>query len=82
MRTLVLTAVVLTLGVTSVAAHPGHGDPAIQDGLQHYLASPLHFVPWICLAVVAGGGFLMLKRRTAARRTIAVPKRNGNDQSG
>lgn len=62
MRIFVSTAIVLTLSLGSAIAHPGHGDPAIQDGAVHYLASPLHFIPVICLAV-AGAAITMTIRR-------------------
>lgn len=36
---LVLTFLAFT---NSASAHPGHGNAAVQDGLTHYLTSPMH----------------------------------------
>ena len=62
MRIFVSTAIVLTLSLGSAIAHPGHGDPAVQNGVVHYLASPIHFIPVICMAVAGAAISLTIRR--------------------
>jgi hypothetical protein len=51
---LALAAVMGGIGSAGIAApvhaHPGHGHPAVRDGLGHALTSPVHFAPWMLLA--------------------------------
>jgi hypothetical protein len=56
-------------------AHPGHGNPAAQDGIQHYLTSPLHLIPGISVAVCAIAA-MFLWRRT--NRTQQPATRDNN----
>jgi|LakMenEpi03Aug12_release.lakeMendotaPanAssembly.Ray.scaffolds.fasta_scaffold1433822_1 hypothetical protein len=75
MRIFVSTAFVLTLSLGSAIAHPGHGDPAVQDGFVHYVASPIHFIPVICMAVAAAAITLMIRHhRKQQVQPIHQPK--------
>ena len=53
----------LTVQVSVVAAHEGHGDPLNQHGVLHYAAHPSHFLPWLLAAGVAVTLFLAVFRR-------------------
>jgi hydrogenase/urease accessory protein HupE len=53
----------LLLTQTPVAnAHPGHGSPSAQTGLQHYLTSPLHAGPVLLVAAIVAVGVWLAVR--------------------
>lgn len=66
----VTTFSLLTVAARSAVAHPGHGNPDLQDGLAHYLTSPLHVGPAVLL-VVAGLTIAAVRRVVRGRRQAA-----------
>ena len=55
--------------ISTADAHPGHGSPAAQDGLWHYVTSPVHAGPAVLAAVIV---------LVAAGRAIRWRNRNRN----
>ncbi|MCA9084466.1 MAG: hypothetical protein KDA81_10445 [Planctomycetaceae bacterium] len=60
-------AFLIGLSSESVWAHPGHGNPQTQDGLLHYVLSPVHSWPTLLLIVsigllIAGAGRIFRNR--------------------
>ena len=45
-------------------AHPGHGNPVAQEGIQHYLTSPLHILPAAAVVACAIAGAIFLRKRS------------------
>lgn len=56
------TASLLMTQTPIADAHPGHGSPTVQDGVLHYVASPLHAGPVLIVAgIVAVGVWLAVR---------------------
>ncbi|MEQ9408943.1 MAG: hypothetical protein RIK87_14495 [Fuerstiella sp.] len=53
MQRFILILSALLIGTSTADAHPGHGSPAAQDGLWHYLTSPVHAGPIVLAAIIA-----------------------------
>lgn len=56
-----------TIAMASAAlAHEGHGHPAHQEGVTHYVVNPSHAVPVIlAIAIATGVGVLIRRGRRA-----------------
>jgi hypothetical protein len=57
--TAVLSCLLLLNTGATLSAHEGHGSPAVQDGLLHYLVNPSHAIP---LVIVSSVVVWMVKR--------------------
>ncbi|APZ93556.1 hypothetical protein [Fuerstiella marisgermanici] len=57
----------LALSMPAVMAHPGHGNPAAQDGIWHYVTSPTHAGPVVALAILVAMGIAYLQKRKSQR---------------
>lgn len=82
MQRFLAAALVLGSTVPCALAHPGHGSAANQDGILHFVLSPLHVVPWLLLAIA--GSLLAFQRHTARktqnhRQHAVAKKQRGND---
>lgn len=51
-------------------AHPGHGDPKTDTTVVHYILSPMHLLPILLVAAIAGG--MMIYFRGTLRKTEQV----------
>lgn len=45
MQHLIQSLICLFICVSTAVAHPGHGNPAVQEGASHYLLTPSHLAP-------------------------------------
>ncbi len=74
-------AAIFSLSVSMMAstanAHPGHGAAEAQQGLLHYVLSPLHATPWLMgvATLVIAATVLGARRRAriAIRRDESTP---------
>ena len=61
-RAFLLAALSFLTAATAVA-HPGHGDPATQESVAHYLTSPVHLLPAAGMMGLSAALTLFLLRR-------------------
>ena len=68
LRTRIAAFALGALVATPAAAHPGHGDPALDGSWLHYALTPEHFVPLALVLAAAASAIALHERRAAQRR--------------